>query len=284
MRNRFTRLLAASGAALVLSALATAPAHALVDCAPDPWEIDDVPGAAAAPIAPGETAHRAICQERDPLPGKTQARDVDWFEFTAVEGQAYTAEAVQVGAGLVNNADRGGLGVGFHRVEADGSLTSVEQNTSPNGDRSTSVPLSAGAYRIGAATSDQQVYPKDNVLATKTVQGADGLYGIRLTATAPPPVLSSLTISPNAVKGGDTATATLVFSSPVLKGGTYFSLSSNDLYVANPTGSRVVPEGTTTVKIPVNTRRVPADTPVTFTGQVVWVGDRLTDVLTVHGG
>ncbi|MFE4369737.1 hypothetical protein ACFRMN_16190 [Streptomyces sp. NPDC056835] len=53
-------------------------------------------------------------------------------------------------------------------------------------DRSTTPPPHAGRYLIGAATSDQQVYPEDNVLTTKTVQGNDGVYGANSPRPRPP--------------------------------------------------------------------------------------------------
>ncbi|WP_305788314.1 hypothetical protein [Symbioplanes lichenis] len=252
-------------------------AQAAVTCAPDAYEIDDNQQN-AAPVAVGETVHRAICQTRDPLPGKPFANDVDYFAFTAVEGQAYTVEAVDVGAQLANNgAGAGGLGVGV--TGPDGS---VAQTFSIDGDLAVTEPLHAGRYLISAATADQEVYPEDNVITTRTVQGDAGRYGVRLTATAPAPVLTKLTVAPNPVKGGDNATATLTFSAPAPRNGLIVNLSSSNAFVASNISSSAVPPGATRYTMTIRTGRVSANTPVTFTGKVAHVGPEQTATLTVR--
>jgi hypothetical protein len=289
MSHRFARLLTAATGALAGLALVAIPAHAVpapaattLTCAPDPYEIDDSGTGAVAPIQVGETVHRAVCQGRDPLPGKTEARDLDWFDFTAVEGQSYTVQATDVGAGLVNNADRGGLTVGFEQVDPDGTLSGIVQSTAPDGDRSTTLPLHAGRYLIVAVDGDQEVYPEDNVLATRTVQGDDGVCGITLTATAPAPVLKSLTVSPNPVKTGDEATATLVFTAPLLAGGSFVPVTSSDGFVAAPGGTQVAPGGATSWTVAIDARTVSKDTTVTISAQVPGVGPTLNTPLTVR--
>ena len=143
-------------------------------------------------------------------------------------------------------------------------------------------PLHAGVYRIGAGTSDQQIYPEDNVITTKTIEGDAGRYGIHLFASAPAPVLTRLTIAPNPVKGGDKTTATLTFSAPAPPTGMVVNLSSNNAFVANNISSSRVPAGATRYTMTIQTGRVAADTPVTFTGLVAHVGPQLTTVLTVR--
>ena len=277
-----SRLLALAG--VLLTGLATTAllpagaAQAAVTCAPDAYEIDDDQPQNAAPIAAGETVHRAICQERDPLPGKPFSHDVDLFAFTAVEGQAYTAEVVDVGAQLANNgAGAGGLTVGI-----SGPDGSVEQTFSIDGDLVVTGPLHAGRYRVVAGTNDQEIYPEDNVITTRTVQGDAGRYGVRLTATAPAPVVTGLTVSPNPVKGGKPATATLTFSRPAPRNGLIVNLSSSNAFVAGNVSSSQVPPFATRYTMNIRTGRVSADTPVTFTGLVAHVGPSQTAVLTVR--
>jgi hypothetical protein len=274
-----SRLLALAGVLLTslvtTSLLPAGVAQAAVTCAPDAYEIDDN-HQIAAPIAVGGTVHRAICQERNPLPGKPFTHDVDFFEFTAVEGQAYTVEAVDVGAALQpNGAGGGGLTVGF-----SGTTSPVEQLF--GGARTTTGPLHAGVYRVSAATMDQQIYPEDNVITTRTVDGDAGRYGVHLFASAPAPVLTGLTISPNPVKGGDTATATLTFSAPAPPTGMVVNLSSSNAFVASNVSSSRVPAGVSRYAMTIRTGRVAADTPVTFTGLVAHVGPHLTTALTVR--
>lgn len=274
-----TRLLALAGALLAgvtaTTAVAAGAAQAAVTCAPDPYEVDDS-FQTAAPVAVGATAYRAICQGREVLPGKRFAQDNDYFVFTAAEGQAYTVTAVDLGAQV------GGLEVWISRVGADNQTVSIDYNRSPDGKRFTTGPLTAGQYRILALTNEQEIYPEDNVITLKTVQGDAGRYGVRLAATAPAPVLSALTISPGTVSGGKGATATLTFTGPVLAGGTWFYLSSNNGFIANPNGSYFVPEGATRATMPIETHRPSGDTRVTFTGQMSFIGPKIDAVLTVR--
>jgi hypothetical protein len=270
------RLLTLAGVLLAATLVPVSPAQAAVTCAPDAYEIDDNLPQNAAPIAPGETVHRAICQERDPLPGKPFSHDIDLFSFTATEGQAYTAEVVDVSSGLLNDAGAGGLSVGI-----GGPGSSPEQTFSLDGDLVVTGPLHAGTYRVVAASMDQQGYP-DHVLGTKTIEGDAGRYGVRLTATAPAPVLTGLSISPNPVNGGKNTTATLTFSAPAPSNGLVVNLSSNNAFVASNVGTSLVPPGATRFTMPIRTGRVSADTRVTFTGTVAHVGPSLTTDLVVR--
>jgi hypothetical protein len=285
MPRRLVRLSAVvTGVLATVVAVAVVPAHAAtITCAPDPFEIDDAGTGVVAAIAVGGTASRAICQTRTPLPGKTDNVDVDWFDFTATEGQAYTIQVVSVGAGLVDDsADRGGLSVGFSQIGADGRPAGItQQSEALDGDRSTTGPLHAGRYLIGVGDSDQQIYP-DNTLNTKTVQGNDGLYTLKLTATAPAPVLTSLKVSPNPVKAGDKATATVTFSAPVLSGGTIVPVSSSVPSAAAPGGNQNAPAGVTSWSVPIDARSVSKDTTVTISASQGLYGPTLTAPLTVR--
>ncbi|GAB6898838.1 hypothetical protein [Kineosporia succinea] len=267
----------------VLTALtfAAAPARAAeITCAPDPHEIDDPALGVGDPvvtasIAVGGTASRAICQTRDPLPGKHAPQDVDYIGFTATQGQAYTVDLVAAGSGLTDPF------VGFLKLNDDGSTTSAVQSSAYDGRHSTTVPLDAGRYAILVADGSQEGYP-DHVLGTKTIQGEAGTYTVKLSASAPPPVLKSVKITPNPVKGGDSATATLTFTGPILPGGTTAPLSSSNAFVAGGAGSLFAPEGATTLRIPIRTGRVSQDTPVTFSAWVTGVGPTLSTQLTVR--
>ncbi len=262
-------------------ALAVAPAQAAtISCGNDPYETDDPSLGSGNPVITasievGGTASRSLCQTRDPLPGKTLPQDVDYIGFTATEGQAYTVDLVSSGPGLTEPF------VGIVKLNDDGSTTSIPENTAYTGRRSTTMPLTAGRYVILVADSSQQAYP-DNILATKTIEGSAGAYSVRLTATAPPPVLKSVKITPNPVKGGDSATATLTFTGPILSGGTTAPISSSNGFVATATGSLLAPAGVTSFTIPIRTDRVSKDTPVTFSAWVTGVGPTLTTQLTVR--
>jgi hypothetical protein len=257
---------------------AVGPAHAELACAPDPYEKDSA--ATAAPLTVGATTTRAICQAPTPQPRTESPRDEDYFAFTATGGTAYTVEAVDVGAALANDAfDRGGLELGLWRLSPDGTTTAIEQNRRPNGDRVITPILPAGRYIVRANTGDTQVYPETNTVDVKTVRGSEGSYGVQLTESAPPPVVTSFTLSSSTVRGGDSVTGTYTLSAPAPAGGMYVDIKSSHLYNATP-GSAFAPAGATQVSVTIATRRSSNDLRATLTA---WarVGDTRSAVLTV---
>ena len=262
-----------AGVLLVLS-----PAEALT-CAPDPHE-KDAP-ASAAPLAVGATGTRAICQEPTPQPRTESPRDEDFFVFTAAGDTAYTVQAVDVGAALVNDEfDRGGLQLGVSRLNADGTTSAIEQNRLLNGDRVITGVLDAGRYVVLAYTGDSQIYPETNTMDVKTVQGSEGVYGVRLTESAPAPVVTALTLSSATVSGGKSVTATYTLSAPAPPGGMLVDIRSSHLYNAYP-GPAYAPAGATRVSVPIMTRRSSSDLRVTLTASAR-VGATKSVVLTVR--
>jgi hypothetical protein len=227
-------------------------AQAALSCAPDPYETDTV--ATAAPLPLRTTVTRAICQEPTPEPRTSSPRDDDYFVFTASGTTAYTIRALEVGAALANDQfDRGGIQLGLSKLNADGSTTSVEQNRRMNGDRVITPVLPAGKYLVRANTSDMQVYEETNTMDVKTVQGAEGSYGVRVTASAPAPVVTGVTLSSNTVKGGGTVTGTYTLSAPAPAGGMLVDITSSHVFNAWP-GTTFAPAGATQVRFMVSTR------------------------------
>jgi hypothetical protein len=254
------------------------PAQAALSCAADPWEKDSA--ATAAPLTVGATTSRAICQEPTPQPRTESPWDQDYFGFTATAGKAYTIQAVDVGAALVNDAfDRGGIQLGLSRLNADGTTTTVEQNRHLNGDRLITGPLEAGRYVVFAYTGDTQIYPATNTMDVKTVQGPEGRYGVRLTESAPAPVVTSLTLSSTSAGGGKSLKGTYTLSAPAPSGGMLVDVASSHIYNAYPSAT-YAPAGATKVTFPITTRSSSTDLRVTLTA---WarVGARKSVVLTV---
>jgi hypothetical protein len=254
------------------------PAHAALNCAPDQFEKDAV--ATAAPLATGTTTTRAICQEPTPQPRTESPRDEDYFVFTASGSTAYTIQAVDLGAALVNDAfDRGGIQLGVAQLNANGTTTTIEQNRALNGDRLITAILPAGRYIVFASTNDTQIYPETNTMDVKTVQGSDGIYGVRLTESAPAPVVTAFTLSSTSVGGGKSATGTYTLSAPAPSGGMMVDVKSSHLYNAYP-GNTYAPAGATKVSFPITTKRSSSDLRVTLTA---WarVGPSKSIVLTV---
>jgi hypothetical protein len=257
---------------------AAGPAHAALTCAADPYEQDS--HATAAPLTVGATMTRAICQSPTPQPGAESARDTDYFVLTATGDRAYTVEAVDVGAALANDAyDRGGLELGMWRLNSDGTTTSIQQNRRPNGDRIITPVLPAGQYLVSAYTGDTQVYAETNTVDVKTVQGSEGGYGVRLTESAPAPVVTSFSLSSSSVSGGRSVTGTYTLSAPAPEGGMYVDVKSSHVYNATP-GSAFAPAGATRVSFEITTRAGSSDLRVTLTASAR-VGEARSAVLTV---
>ncbi|HYN97066.1 MAG TPA: hypothetical protein VES42_24770 [Pilimelia sp.] len=277
MRPDMFRLPAVSSAGLLASlVIAVGPAHADLACAPDPYEKVE-----AAPLTAGATTTRAICQEPTPQPRTESPQDEDRFAFTASGDAAYTVQAVDVGAALTNDAfDRGGLELGVSRLNADGTTTAIEQNRHLNGDRVITPVLAAGRYVVLASTDDHQVYPETNTMDVKTVQGAEGSYGVRLTESAPAPVVTSFTVSSGTVRGGSSVTGTYTLSAPAPPGGMPVDVTSSHGYTAYPR-SAFAPAGATRVSFGITARSGATDLRVTLTA---WarVGAAQSLVLTVR--
>jgi hypothetical protein len=259
--------------------LAVSPAHAELACAADPYERDSV--ATAAPLAVGATTTRAICQAPTPQPRTESPWDQDYFAFTATGDKAYTVQAADVGAALTNDAfDRGGLGLGVSRLNPDGTTTAIEQNRHPNGDRVITGILPVGRYVVLAYTGDTQVYPETNTIDVKTVQGSEGSYGVRLTESAPAPVVTSFVLSSGTVRGGGSVTGTYTLSAPAPSGGMLVDIQSSHVYNAYPS-SAYAPAGATRVSFKITARSSSTDLLVTLTA---WarVGALKSAVLTVR--
>ncbi len=280
MRTVSFRLPAVLSAGLLAGSLfAASPAHAALDCAPDAYEKDSA--TTAAPLTLGATTTRAICQEPTPEPRTESPRDEDYFLLTATGDTAYTLEAVDVGSALANDAyDRGGLELEVWRLNADGTTTAIEQNRRPNGDRIITPVLPAGQYLVFAYTGDAQVYPETNTMDVKTVQGSEGSYGVRLTESAPAPVVTSFALSSSTVRSGSSVTATYTLSSPAPSGGMYVDVRSSHVSTVYP-GSAFAPAGATRVSVPITVRRTSAELRVTLTAWAL-TGPRQGVVLTVR--
>jgi hypothetical protein len=285
--NRWERLLrstlfrtAAPISVVLIAGLASpaSPAHAALACGPDPYEQDSY--ATAAPLTAGATTTRAICQSPTPEPGAPSKRDDDYFGFTATGDTAYTVRAVDVGAALANDAyDRGGLELAVRRLNADGTTTVIEQNRRANGDRVITPVLPAGDYLVFANTNATQVYPETNTMDVKTVEGSEGTYGVRLTESAPAPVVTSFELSSSTVRDGSSVTGTYTLSAPAPAGGMYVDVRSSSIYNAYP-GPTYAPAGATRVSFKITGRNSSSDVRVTLTA---WarVGASKSVVLTV---
>src|SRR5205085_9957547 len=81
--------------------------------------------------------------------------------------------------------------------------------------------------------------------------------------------ISSFTISPSSVQGKNSATGTVVLSSPAPMGGLVIDLHSDNPQVATCPSTVTIAAGTTTNTYPITTCTVNFDTVVTFSAQNV---------------
>ena len=93
-------------------------------------------------------------------------------------------------------------------------------------------------------------------------------WGAVLTVTAgtSAPTLSSISVSPSSVVGGNTSQGTATLTSPAPSGGTVVSLSSSNTSVATVPSSVTIGAGSTSASFTVTTSTVASSTPVTISG------------------
>ena len=92
-----------------------------------------------------------------------------------------------------------------------------------------------------------------------------GARNITATFAQGPVALTSLTIKPSYVKGGQMSVGTLLLSGPAPQGGVSVALSSDHPGVAHPPAFVVVPGGKTSVQFAVQTFPVKSNTTATIT-------------------
>src|SRR5437899_8360956 len=109
-------------------------------------------------------------------------------------------------------------------------------------------------------------------------RGADGVWdrgAFEFGASAP--IISSVTLNPASVVGGNASTGTVTISSAAPSGGSVVTLSSNNTGVATVPASVTVPQGQTTATFTGTTTAVSSITLVTITATL---GGSATAILT----
>lgn len=210
-------------AALSLGSTVAAPgsAGAAPTCAPDAFETADA--GLGAPIAVGQSVERVICQ--DPGTGS----DIEWFVFDAPGGKAYSAGLVTTPASSPTVVD-GLVIAGVFRLGADGSRTAIEAPTAQSYQRFTTPVLAAGRYLFVAANHSEVAGP-DFTMVLRTIQGRDGVFGVRLTESLPAPSVASLSV-PATVKERANSTGSYTLSGPAPVGGMSLYMQATPGYMS----------------------------------------------------
>ena len=134
----------------------------------------------------------------------------------------------------------------------------------------TSVATVPSSVTVAAGATSATFTVSTNAVSASTTVAISAIYaGVTKTASltvnpAPPPTLTSLTLSPTSVTGGDSSTGTVTLSGPAPSGGAQVALSSSDTLVATVPSSVTVAAGATSATFTVRTSAVTASATVTI--------------------
>ena len=128
-----------------------------------------------------------------------------------------------------------------------------------------SVTVAAGATSATFMVSSSAVAASTTVTISATYSGATRSASLTVTpASPPPPTLSSLSLNPASVTGGNSSTGTVTLSGPAPSGGTQVTLSSSNTTAARVPSSVTVAAGASSTTFTVSTSAVAASTTVTI--------------------
>jgi hypothetical protein len=160
-----------------------------------------------------------------------------------------------------------------------GNMTGTEDIGAPSG------PVSGAAFKATYSVTPSLTNGRGTMTVTSGTGGNAVFYMISVSkfvavslndpnpavldfeqSSSPPPTLSlsSLTLNPASVSGGNSSTGTVTLSGPAPSGGAQVALASNNTTAANVPSSVTVAAGATSATFTVTTRTVAASTPVTI--------------------
>jgi uncharacterized repeat protein (TIGR03803 family) len=143
-----------------------------------------------------------------------------------------------------------------------------------------SVTVAAGNTSATFSVSTTTVSSSTNVAISGTYGGANQSANLTVTP-ASVVTLSSLTLNPHSVTGGNSSTGTVTLSGNAPSGGAVVTLTSGNTSVATVPSSVTVPAGSTSATFTVSTQRVSQNTNVTISGTY---GGTQSATLTVTSG
>ncbi len=159
---------------------------------------------------------------------------------------------------------------------AGGSVVSLSSSNTAAAQVPSTVTVLAGLTSATFTVTTGSVSAETPVTITAVYSGVT--QTALLTVAAPIAGLSSVSVSPASVLGGDISTGTVTLDFPAPAGGAVIALSSSDPAAQVP-ATVTVPAGQTSATFSVTSSPVSADTPVTITGGYNGVGR--TALLTV---
>jgi hypothetical protein len=151
-------------------------------------------------------------------------------------------------------------GQAVHFTSSNSFLAFVPDVTAPGGVTAASTTVTTRAVASPTPITITATTGGVTVSGTLTLLPVAG-------APPPPPVLSSLTLSPTSVTGGGAVQGTATLSAAAPSGGLSVSLTSGDTTVATVPASVTVPAGATSATFTVTSKAVPAATTVVISGK-----------------
>ena len=128
-----------------------------------------------------------------------------------------------------------------------------------------SVTVAAGATSATFTVSTSAVSASTAITISATYGGAPKSASLTVTSAPPPvPTLSSLSLNPTSVTGGNSSTGTVTLSGAAPAGGAQVALSSSNTTVARVPSSVTVAAGATSATFTVSTSAVSASTSATI--------------------
>jgi hypothetical protein len=150
---------------------------------------------------------------------------------------------------------------------AGGATVALSSTNTAAATVPSTVMIAAGATSATFTVSTSAVASSTTVAISGTYGGATRSASLTVTpASPPPPTLSSLSLNPTSVTGGNSSTGTVTLSGAAPAGGATVALSSSNTAAARTPSSVTVAAGATSATFTVSTSAVASSTTVTISG------------------
>jgi hypothetical protein len=163
---------------------------------------------------------------------------------------------------------------------AGGATVALSSSNTAAARVPSSVTVVAGTTSAAFTVTTSAVTASTTATISASYAGATKAASLTVTPAPPPsPSLSSLSLNPTSVTGGNSSTATVRLSGPALSGGAQITLSSSNTSAARVPSSVTIASGAASATFTVSTSAVSVSTTVTISAS--YVGVTKTASLTV---
>ena len=165
-----------------------------------------------------------------------------------------------------------------------GTVVSLSSSNTSMATVPASVTVAAGTASATFQITTMAVANSTPVIISASQAGVSQQQTASLTVTpaaSSGPTLTSLTLNPTSVNGGNPSTGKVILSGPAPGGGTVVSLSSSNTSVATVPASVTVAAGTAIATFQITTTVVANSTPVTISASQAGISQQQTATLTV---